>query len=141
MADPAEQPSRPADNCLMVIFGASGDLTTRKLLPALYNLGISELLPREFAVLGFAKDEITEEDYRKRVIEDVHQFSGNPALDQDRCNRVAAGTYYMQGDFSNPADYARLQARITELEEHHHTGGNVLYYFATLPQFFPLIVE
>lgn len=141
MADPVEQPSRPADNCIMVIFGASGDLTTRKLLPALYNLGIGGLLPHEFAILGFAKDEISEEDYRKRVIDDVHQFSGATALDQERCNRLAAATYYMQGDFSNPADYVRLQARIAELEEQHRTGGNVLYYFATLPQFFPVIVE
>jgi glucose-6-phosphate 1-dehydrogenase len=140
MADPAEHPPRPADNCIMVIFGASGDLTTRKLLPALYNLGISDLLPHEFAILGFAKDEIAEEDYRKRIVEDVHQYSG-ATLDHERCNRIAEATYYMQGDFSNPADYARLQARIAELEQHYRTGGNVFYYFATLPQFFPVIVE
>ena len=141
MADAAEQSSRPADSCIMVIFGASGDLTTRKLLPALYNLGISGLLPGDFAILGFAKDEISEEDYRKRVIEDVHQYSGTTTLDHERCNHLAAATYYMQGDFANPADYGRLQARIAELEEQHRTGGNVLYYFATLPQFFPVIVE
>ena len=139
-AEAAEQQSRPADRCIMVIFGASGDLTTRKLIPALYNLGRTGLLPREFAILGFAKDEITEEDYRKRVHEDIHAYSG-VTPDCTLCNSIADSTYYMQGDFANSEDYARLQTKIAELEERHRTGGNVFYYFATLPRFFPLIVE
>ena len=134
------QHARPADRCIMVIFGASGDLTTRKLIPALYNLGRNDLLPREFAILGFAKDEITEDDYRKLIHDDIHAYSG-VTPDCSLCRSIADNTYYMQGDFANVEDYARLEARIKELEERHHTGGNVFYYFATLPQFFPLIVE
>jgi glucose-6-phosphate 1-dehydrogenase len=124
----------------MVIFGASGDLTLRKLIPALYNLGCSDLLPREFAILGFAKDELTETEFRERVRKDIREFGG-AGSDMTLCNWLADATYYMQGDFSNSVDYARLQARISELEERHHTGGNVFYYFATLPQFFPVIVD
>ena len=70
---------RVADRCIMAIFGASGDLTTRKLLPALYNLARNDLLPEEFAILGFAKDDISEEEFRKRVRDNIHEYAGAPA--------------------------------------------------------------
>src|SRR5271165_3337147 len=95
---------RAADRCTMVIFGASGDLTTRKLLPALYNLGRSNLLPREFAILGFAKDEISQEDYCKKVRDNIREYAGAPA-DCSLCDWLADHAYYMVGDFKNPADY------------------------------------
>ena len=76
---PHDDRGRVADRCTMVIFGASGDLTTRKLLPALYNLGRANLLPREFAILGFAKDEIPEEDFRKKVRDNIHEYAGAPS--------------------------------------------------------------
>src|ERR1700749_869678 len=66
---------RMADHCIMVIFGASGDLTTRMLLPALYNPARNPLLPEEFAILGFAKDEFSEDDFRKHVREDLHAYA------------------------------------------------------------------
>ena len=74
-APPAET-ARPADRCIMTIFGASGDLTRRKLLPALYNLGLKNLLPREFAILGFAIDQIGEEDVRGIRTDDFFMKAG-----------------------------------------------------------------
>ena len=124
----------------MVVFGASGDLTTRKLLPALYNLGRNNLLPREFAILGFAIDAMTEEEYRAKVRADLRDYAGAPA-DCELCDWLADHAYYMTGDFKSEPDFARLNGRIQELETQHHTQGNVFYYLATLPQFFAEIVR
>jgi glucose-6-phosphate 1-dehydrogenase len=124
----------------MVIFGASGDLTTRMLLPSLYNLLRNDLLSREFAILGFAKDEIPEEDFRKRVKDNIHEYAG-AAPDCELCEWLGDHTYYITGDFKNAADFVRLKDKVGELTERHHTSGNVFYYLATLPQFFSEIVR
>ena len=142
MADPMEtqDSGRVADRCIMVIFGASGDLTTRMLLPALYNLARANLLPKQFAVLGFAKDEISEDDFRKRTREGLQHYAGAPA-DCNICDWIADHTSYMVADFANPADFVRLKDKITELEQQHHTQGNVIYYLATLPRFISEIIR
>ncbi|HWE51591.1 MAG TPA: glucose-6-phosphate dehydrogenase [Bryobacteraceae bacterium] len=135
-----EQHGRVADRCTMVIFGASGDLTTRKLLPALYNLARVNLLPKEFAILGFAKENFSEEDFRKLVRDNIHEYAGAPP-DCAICDWLADSCYYMQGDFKTPADYGKVKEKITELDAKHHTQGNVFYYLATLPQFFAEIIR
>ena len=135
-----EARGRAADSCMMVIFGASGDLTTRKLLPALYNLGRGDLLPREFAILGFAKEEMSEDDFRKRVRDDVREYAGAPT-DCALCEWLADRCYYISGDFKNTDDFGRLKQKMAEVDQRHHTGGNVLFYLATLPQFFAEIVH
>src|SRR5690242_5950048 len=135
-----EDHGRAGDRCIMVIFGASGDLTRRKLLPAIYNLGRNNLLPREFAILGFAKDEFAEEDFRKTVRADIREYAGAPS-DCELCDWIADHSYYISGDFNNPADYNTLKGKISTLEQRHHTGGNVFYYMATLPQFFAEVIR
>ena len=137
---PLGENGRPADRCIMTILGASGDLTKRKLMPAIYNLGRNNLLPREFAILGFAKDEFTEEEFRKNIRAELQVYSGSQAQ-CELCDWIADHTYYLAGDFGNPADYERLKQRLAELEQRHHTTGNVFYYMATLPQFFPEIIR
>src|SRR6202051_2594655 len=84
MAELAEKPTPAAprvgkqgDPCIMVIFGAAGDLTARMLIPALYNLARADLLSKEFAVLGVARTQMTDEDFRKRILEDVKQYCGD----------------------------------------------------------------
>ncbi len=124
----------------MVIFGASGDLTKRKLLPSLYNLARNNLLPNEFAILGFAIDDISEEDFQKQVRDNIHEYAGAPA-DCELCDRLAKNSFYMKGDFRNAADYVTLKDRIAQLDQTHHTNGNVFFYLATLPQFFSAIVR
>ncbi|MDQ1472420.1 MAG: glucose-6-phosphate 1-dehydrogenase, partial [Bryobacterales bacterium] len=123
----------------MVIFGASGDLAARKLLPALYNLARNNLLPPEFAILGFAKDEISEEEYRQKVRANMHEYAGAPE-NCSLCDWLAERSYYMAGDFKAEDDYVKLKQRISEIDARHNTGGNVFYYLATLPQFFSEIV-
>ena len=135
-----EQHGRVADRCTMVIFGASGDLTTRKLLPSLYNLARVNLLPREFAIIGFAKDDFSEDAYRKIVRDNIHEYAGTPA-DCSLCDSIADSSYYIQGDFASPADFAKLKDKIAAVEAEHHTQGNVFYYLATASQFFGEIVR
>jgi glucose-6-phosphate 1-dehydrogenase len=137
---PSEDKGRVADRCIMVIFGASGDLTSRKLLPALYNLCRNHLLPAEFAVLGFAKDELSEEEFRTRTRDEIREYAGAPA-DCELCNWIADRSSYLTGDFKTPADFVRLKDKIAELDALYRTQGNVLYYLATLPQFISEIVR
>jgi len=140
MPEEAQDGARVGDHCIMVIFGASGDLTTRKLLPALYNLLRNKLLPQEFAIIGFAKDEMSEDQFRQKARESLHEYAGAPA-NCDQCDWIADRISYIVGDFKNPADFVKLKDKIAELDSHYHTSGNVFYYLATLPQFFAGIVR
>ncbi len=135
-----QESGRMADRCIMVIFGASGDLTARKLLPALYNLGRNNLLPREFAIIGFAKDDITEEQFKEKVRNSIREYAGAPA-NCDLCDWLADHAYFLNGDFGAVDDFARLKSKVEELEARHHTGGNVFYYLATAPGFFGPVVK
>ncbi|HWF07051.1 MAG TPA: glucose-6-phosphate dehydrogenase [Bryobacteraceae bacterium] len=131
---------RIADRCIMVIFGASGDLTTRMLLPALYNLARNHLLPEEFAILGFAKDPFSEEDFRKRAREDIRAYAGAPEK-CDLCDWIVGRLFYMTGDFASADDFAKLKDRIDQLDQQYKTSSNVFYYLATLPQFISEIIR
>src|SRR5580704_8821319 len=134
-AEKGERQGRVADRCIMAIFGASGDLTTRKLLPALYNLARNKLLPQEFAIVGFAKDELSEDQFRQNVRKALSEYAGAPE-NCNLCDWFAERSSYIKGDFKNPADFVTLKDRIAELDGQKHTNGNVFYYLATLPQFF-----
>jgi glucose-6-phosphate 1-dehydrogenase len=140
MATETEEHGRVADRCIMVIFGASGDLTTRMLLPALYNLARGNLLPREFAIIGFAKDEFTDQSYKELVRKSIKEYAGAPD-NCELCDWLADNSTYIQGDFKNADDFAKLKGKIAELDAQHHTQGNVFYYLATLPQFFAEVIH
>jgi glucose-6-phosphate 1-dehydrogenase len=140
MAEESQDQGRIADRCIMVIFGASGDLTTRKLMPALYNLSRNKLLPQEFAIIGFAKDELSEEQFRQNTRNALHEYAGAPD-NCTLCDWIADRTSYLTGDFKNPADFVKLKDKIAQQDGQRHTGGNVFYYLATLPQFFSEIIR
>src|SRR6201988_2964485 len=93
----SERIGRPGDPCVMVIFGASGDLTRRKLIPALYNLARNQLLSREFAVIGVARSPMSTEDYRKKVSEDMKQFATGK-VDADIWEWFIRRMHYLSGD-------------------------------------------
>src|SRR3979490_1462946 len=93
-----ETRGQPAGPCLMVIFGASGDLTKRKLIPALYNLARSHYLPQNFAVIGFAFDEMNTERFRETITREARELSEAP-IETESWNSFVERLYYMQGDF------------------------------------------
>src|SRR5579862_3023153 len=92
---------RPADGCAMVIFGASGDLTKRKLIPALYNLASNNLLSKDFALIGFARPEMSSEDFRDKINAEISQFTTG-RLSQDTWDWLQRRIYYISGDFADP---------------------------------------
>ncbi|MBX7245126.1 MAG: glucose-6-phosphate dehydrogenase [Candidatus Sumerlaeaceae bacterium] len=130
----------PGDPCTIVIFGASGDLTKRKLLPALYNLRCYGLLPSDFAIVGVARRDLTDDAFRNQLGEDMQKFATQD-LDPGIWADFARRTYYCAGEFDDPATYDKLKARLDEVAPRHNTRGNCLFYLATPPSFFGSIVE
>jgi len=133
-------PGQPAGPCLMVIFGATGDLTKRKLIPALYNLSVANLLPSQFAIVGFAVESFTTETFRQTLSDEIKTFETGP-IDAKLWNWFLERIYYVQGDFKDPAAYQRLKEQIDQTDQKHGTGGNRFFYLAVSPGFFAEIVE
>jgi glucose-6-phosphate 1-dehydrogenase len=124
-----------ADPCILVIFGASGDLTRRKLLPALYNLSEGNLLPERLAVLGVARPAIAEEDYRAQMEERVRDAEGEP-LEAAQWKKIVDRLHYISGEFDDAHLYVRLREMLASLDERYGTDGNYLFYLAVPPALF-----
>src|SRR5208283_2480737 len=97
--------ARPADPCVMVIFGAGGDLTSRKLIPALYNLAKADLLSREFAIVGLSHGAMSTEQFRQKVTADVKHYAGGD-VDQDIVEWFCKRLYYISGEFDDKNVYS-----------------------------------
>jgi glucose-6-phosphate 1-dehydrogenase len=131
---------RAPDPCTLVIFGASGDLTKRKLFPALYSLAYRGLLPRSFAVVGVARSEESDDEFRERMKESVQEFSRDPFRD-DIWEPLAEGMRYVAMDFADDEREDRLAETLTELDEKRGTRGNRVYYLAIPPAAFETVVR
>ena len=142
LADPTTQPLRDQvpDGCALVIFGASGDLTRRKLVPALYALTHDGLLPDRFVVVGFARREKSHEEFRDEMRAAVDQFSRLRPLKPEVWDRLAQRLYYLPASFDDPAGYERLRAFLADADREHGTAGNRIFYLATPPVAYASIV-
>lgn len=127
--------SKAAGPCIFVLFGASGDLTKRKLIPALFNLVKANLLPDNFAVMGVAVDDLSQDAFRDQVSEFL------PKNDLSLLAWLRDRLFYERGDFADPATFARLRERLGQIDTERHTAGNYLFYMATAPKFFAAIVQ
>ncbi len=132
--------SRLAEPCVLVIFGATGDLTARKLLPALYNLVFDGQLSSHFACVGFARRDKSDEVFRSEMKEALGQFSRNP-LDENIWNTFSSQIFYHQSNFDEEDGYESLKKNLEELDRKMGTKGNRLFYLATQPTYFPQIIE
>ncbi|MGH7339735.1 MAG: glucose-6-phosphate dehydrogenase, partial [Candidatus Rokuibacteriota bacterium] len=128
-----------SEPCLMVLFGASGDLTKRLLVPALYNLACDGLLPKRFALLGVAMDALTTAQFREGMSRDIARFSTRRQFDADVWRDLEGRLHYLSGSFDDGATFARLSAIASQLDAEWELGGNVLYYLAVPPLLFGLI--
>jgi len=144
---PRRQPV-PADPCAMVIFGATGDLTKRLVIPALYNLSRSNVLPENFALIGVARASGSVESWRDHLYNSLKSFVGNPttqfnleSIDEAAWKRVADRLFYVQGDSTQPELYERLRGVLDEAAKTHGTGGNAIFYLAVADQLFGPVVE
>ena len=140
MADTLQAPPRIADPCVMVICGASGDLTKRKLIPALYNLAKAKFLSRDFAVIGFARKELTTEQFRQQLTEDLKKFATS-SVEPEIWNWFLQRIYYLSGDLKDPKTYTKLKDLLSQVSKTHDAGGNYFYYLSVAPVFFGEIVR
>ncbi len=130
----------PVHPTALVIFGATGDLAQRKLLPALYNLAHEGALPERFALVGNARSEMTDEEFREMAIESVRRFSRRPA-DEKVLAKLFSEVRYVTGSFDEGAVYEGLQTALDEFDEIVGLPLNRCYYLSTAPMFFPVIVD
>src|ERR1700758_4103672 len=107
-------PHRKGDPCVMVIFGGAGDLTKRKLIPALCNLAEQGFLPQQFAIIAVTYTDLTTDTFRQQVSDDIKTFALRP-VDPAICKRLVEHTYYVRGDFADPGTYDRLKATLDEV--------------------------
>jgi glucose-6-phosphate 1-dehydrogenase len=132
--------ARPGDPCVLVIFGAAGDLTKRLLVPALCNLRRAKLLPETFAVIGVSRDDIDNETFRRDFGISLRESGNGEVADADLV-WLAERLYHLQGEFTDPAAYKNLAKLLVKTDKAHRTGGNYLFYLATPARVFALIVQ
>lgn len=127
--------------CVVVIFGATGDLTHRKLVPALYNLGVDALLPANFSLIGFARREYTHEAFRQELKTSVSKFSRRLPLNNSVWDEFSKHSFYVQGDFDNPEAYKNLSELLNTIDADAGISCNRVFYFATAPSYFEEIAR
>jgi glucose-6-phosphate 1-dehydrogenase len=132
---------RMAGPCAVVIFGAAGDLTKRKLVPALYNLAQDRLLPAEFAIIGTARQVMNDEEFRTRMREAVAEYGADKSVDENVWQSFAEGLFYLPGEFGEEETYERLKQTLERVDRERRTAGNRIFYLSTAPDFFGPIAE
>jgi glucose-6-phosphate 1-dehydrogenase len=135
--DPGSDQRQRTRPCVFVIVGATGDLTRRKLIPAIYNLALDNLLPLHFALVGFGRSEMDDAAYRKFIAEAIQQYSRRP-IDDEHWSIFQRSTFLQTGSLEEEADCQHLQARLEQIELQTGTGGNRIVYFAIPPGLFEL---
>lgn len=127
--------------CAMIIFGATGDLTHRKLLPALYNLALEHPLPAGFSVVGFARRPYSNEQFREQALESINEFSRQKPVNPQVWESFASGIHYLQSSFHDLAGYEKLNTLLNTIDQERGTGGNRIFYLSTPPSQYPEIIH
>ncbi len=135
-----ENLGQPPGPCAMVIFGAGGDLTKRKLIPAIYNLAEGRMLPEQFAIVGVSAEPFTTENFRDRATQDIDLYSNSP-VDKNAWEWLVKRIYYLSGDFNDPRLFQKLEGQLKQVDQEQGTQGNYLFYLATIPKLFTLVVK
>lgn len=132
---------RLPEPCTVVIFGASGDLTKRKLVPALTSLAAERLLPPAFAIVGFARKSMTDEQFRSDMKESCNKFARHRPVDENLWKNLAAGMYFHTGNYDDPASYKALKEKLEQIDKEHGIPGNRVFYLSTPPETFPIAIK
>jgi glucose-6-phosphate 1-dehydrogenase len=125
--------STPAEPFTLIIFGASGDLTARKLIPAVYNLFKESLLPEKFSIIGFARHEYNDDSFRRHLRQGLTKYLSAEKVAEESWQRFAQNIYYNQGNYDNPPDYQSLKQTIEQKAHAKNIPTNCLFYLATPP--------
>jgi len=134
------QKGTPADSLIIVIFGASGDLAHKELFPSIYSLKVKGLLPENYAVIGFEIKKWTDDEFRKEMHSSIKNIE---EYDKDEWNDFAKRTFYVQGDFNEPASksYKNLKNKIHQIQKENNINDNILFHLAVPPDFYCTIVD
>ena len=127
--------------CAIVIFGATGDLSKRKLLPSLYRLFYERRISENFAVVGNSRTTLSDDQFRERMKESVSKFLEDAPFDEAVWNSFAQCLFYVPGDLNDPKAYDGIHHKLDEVEASHRTGGNVVFYLSTQPSYYAEVVE
>jgi glucose-6-phosphate 1-dehydrogenase len=126
--------------CVMVIFGVSGDLTSRKLMPALYDLAIGHPLPEGFTIVGVSHRDWSNDDFRDQMKSAIKKWARTPVTEEG-WKSFAKSLFYIKGDFRDAGAYESLKCQIETIDQERRAGGNRLFYLATPPSFYGPIIE
>src|SRR4051812_12371837 len=132
-------PSAPP--CALILYGASGDLAKRKIIPALYELAREKLLSPNFALIGYARSEMSDDDFRKEARDAVEKFSRVKPIDEETWKRFAPAIYYHRADdYGSSQAHEKLASRPEQIDSKHGTAGNRMFYLSTPPETFEPII-
>lgn len=126
-------------NLVLVIFGASGDLTKRKLIPALYSLNAQKLLPDKFAVIGTGRTKLDDNSFRDKLYESIIEHSGEKDTDKGRLDEFLKNLFYVSIDNNDPADFVKLKNFLQDIDRNCETCSNYIFYLATPPALYEVI--
>ena len=133
---------KKTENQMLVIFGASGDLTARKLVPALFNLFLARQLPENFVVLGVSRSDMTDNDFRKKVVLESRYLKDRlEDLKSNYIEKFSNQFFYEDLGSDYDTSYAALRKRIEHLKESHDTSGNIIFYLSTPPTLYQTIAK
>lgn len=127
------------ENQVLVIFGASGDLAKRKLIPALMDLYIQDLMPDRFAVVGVSRTKYTDEEFRKMMQDSIKKYAEGDALDDDKINDFTTNLFYQPIDTSNESEYKLVENKLDSISNLFNYNGNCIYYLSTPPSLYEII--
>jgi glucose-6-phosphate 1-dehydrogenase len=129
------QQDRIPEPQILTIFGASGDLTQRKLVPAIYQMYLERKLPPELSIVGVARRDWSDDFFREHLREGIEQFGGG-LISEEVWNSFAKGLFYCSGNIDQPESYQKLKSRLGELDQTRGTRGNRVFYLSVAPRFF-----
>ena len=130
-----------APSCAIVIFGASGDLAKRKLIPAIYELARQKLLDEKSYVMGYSRSQMSDEQFRQSAREAVEKFARSKPIDPQVWKSLESRMFYNAADYGSADGHARCDERLEQLDEQFGSSGNRLYYIATPPDVFEDIIN
>ena len=126
---------------VLVIFGASGDLTYRKLIPALFDLFMQDLLPKNFTILGVSRTEFSDATFRDKMNDGIRQFAYFKNPNKEKLAIFDEKLHYLSIETKEATEYVKLQHKLKKIDQDHQTGGNYLFYLSTPPSLYGLIPQ
>ncbi len=129
------------NSCAIVIFGASGDLTHLKIFPALFSLWDEKFFPENFFIVGFARTKMTDEEFRKTIIQSLNIYCRKKPVDEEDFADFSSRVYYLPSSYNDPESYKTLNSFINSKAKEYNIPKNIIYYFATPPSLYTIIIE